>query len=56
MPHRVARRTIAIVGLPVALWWLQPWKLLITLGDGAAPFESRILRRERMIHRTAGRR
>jgi Electron transfer DM13 len=29
MPHRVARRTIAIVGLPVVLWWLQAWKSLI---------------------------
>jgi hypothetical protein len=38
MPHRVARRTIAIVGLPVALWWLQPWKLLIrTTADERLP-------------------
>jgi hypothetical protein len=29
MPHRVVRGAIAIVGLFVALWWLQPWKLLI---------------------------
>ena len=31
MRHRVAPRAIAIVGLPVALWWLQPWKLLISI-------------------------
>jgi Electron transfer DM13 len=38
MPHRVARRAIAIVGLPVALWWLQPWKLLIrTTADERLP-------------------
>lgn len=29
MPRRVARRAVAIVGLPVALLWLQPWKLLV---------------------------
>ena len=38
MPHRVARRAIALVGLPVALWWLQPWKLLIrTTADERLP-------------------
>lgn len=38
MPHRVARRAIAIVGLPVALWWLQPWKLLVrTTADERLP-------------------
>ena len=29
---------VAIVGLPVALWWLQPWKLLIrTVADETLP-------------------
>ena len=29
---------VAIVGLPVALWWLQPWKLLIrTTADERLP-------------------
>jgi hypothetical protein len=29
MSRRIARRAVAIIGLPVVLWWLQPWKLLI---------------------------
>lgn len=38
MPHRVDRRAIALVGLPVALWWLEPWKLLIrTTADERLP-------------------
>ncbi|WP_082955151.1 DM13 domain-containing protein [Mycobacterium mantenii] len=38
MTCRVARRAITIVGLPVALWWLQPWKLLIrTAADERPP-------------------
>lgn len=29
--HRIARRAVAIVGLPVALWWLELRKLLIRI-------------------------
>ncbi len=31
VPHHAARRALTIVGLPLALWWLQPWKLLIRI-------------------------
>lgn len=42
MSHRIARRAIAIIGLPVALWWLQPWKLLIrTTADEKLPSGAR---------------
>lgn len=31
MPHRFVRLAIAIIGLPVALRWLQPWKLFVRI-------------------------
>lgn len=38
MPHRFARLAFAIVGLPVALRWLQPWKLFVRItGDERLP-------------------
>ena len=57
-PRRVARRAIAIVGLPVALWWLQPWKLLIrtTADEKPPPGAQTICCGEFIahIHRTSG--
>jgi hypothetical protein len=58
MPHRVVRRAIAIVGLLVALWWLQPWKLLIrTTADERLPPGAQTTRCGEFtghIHRTSG--
>ncbi|MCV7093255.1 DM13 domain-containing protein [Mycobacterium interjectum] len=58
MPHRVARQAIAIVGLPAALWWLQPWKLLIrTIADERLPPGAQTTRCGEFtghIHRTSG--
>ncbi|WP_197504998.1 DM13 domain-containing protein [Mycobacterium sp. E3305] len=58
IPHRLARPAIAIAGLPVALWWLQPWKLLVrTTADERLPPGARTTRRGEFtghIHRTSG--
>ncbi len=38
VPRRIARRAMAVVGPPLALLWLQPWKLLIkTTADERLP-------------------
>ncbi|WP_082953189.1 DM13 domain-containing protein [Mycobacterium sp. E3251] len=58
MPHRVARLAIAVVGVPVALWWLQPWKLLIRItADESLPPGVQTTRCGEFtgrIHRTSG--
>ncbi|WP_082958732.1 DM13 domain-containing protein [Mycobacterium sp. E3198] len=58
MPHRVTRRAIAFVGLPVALWWLQPWKLLLrATADERPPPGAQTTRCGEFIghiHRTSG--
>ncbi|KBZ64283.1 hypothetical protein K875_01668 [Mycobacterium [tuberculosis] TKK-01-0051] len=58
MSRRIARRAVAIIGLPVALWWLQPWKLLIrTTADEELPPGSQTTRCGEFtghIHRTSG--
>jgi hypothetical protein len=57
-PHRADRRALALVGLPVALWWLQPWKLLIrTTADEMLPPGAQTTRCGEFtghIHRTSG--
>ena|ERR1700743_1668180 len=58
MPHRAARRAVAIVGLPAALWWLQPWKLLVRIAaDESLPLGAQTTCCGEFtghIHRTSG--
>ncbi|WP_082939635.1 DM13 domain-containing protein [Mycobacterium sp. 852014-50255_SCH5639931] len=58
VPHRVARLAIAIIGVPVALWWLQPWKLLTrTTADEPLPRGAQTTHCGEFtghIHRTSG--
>jgi hypothetical protein len=58
IPHRVVRTSIVIVGLPAALWWLQPWKLLIrTTADERLPSGSQTTHCGEFtghVHRTSG--
>lgn len=55
---RQAAVPIVVVGLPVILWWLQPWKLFIrTASDDRLPPGARITCRGEFvghIHRTSG--
>jgi hypothetical protein len=58
MSQRVTRTAIAIVALPLALWWLEPWKLFIrTTTDETMPLgahTTRIGQFTSHIHQTTG--
>lgn len=58
MSRRIARRTVASIGLPAALWWLQPWKLWIRTTAGeelpAGALSTRCGEFTGHIHRTSG--
>jgi hypothetical protein len=57
-PRRVARAALIIGAMPVALWWLAPWKLLIrTTIDEMLPPGAQTTRLGEFashIHRTSG--